>query len=243
MKKIMAFIFATILILNLLPQPSDAFRLSQDNNSVIYGDWEGEKEAWETFYLPCAKYFKLASKNATVLDIAKIAQDEQEKNVSAYTIIHKIMDTTDHARRKMLVKWEKENGYIDTTGEEHLEITPTIRRELLKEIEEEEEKGKEKANQFWWKTAKAGAKFATTITAFVVSIFLKQDISTSAAKATLVFTATSTVIDGAEVMKEFNFFNRFKSKPDVDEEIKLPPPLRNMPKIPANHTRVDLYSL
>jgi hypothetical protein len=140
MKKFMAFIFTTTLILNLLPQTSIALRLSENNNSVIYDAFKGEKEEWEKIYLPHAIHSKLVGQKATVQDIAKIAQEEQEKNISAYTIIHKIIDITNHERSKMLVKWERDNGYIDTDGEEDFEITPTLRYTLLKEIKEEEKR-------------------------------------------------------------------------------------------------------
>jgi hypothetical protein len=238
MKKIMAFIFATVLILNLLPQTSDAFRLNEDNNSVIYDAFKEEKEEWETFYLPHAKHFKIVSKNTTMLDIAKIAQAEQEKNVSAYTIIHKIMDITEHTRCKLLVKWELDNGYIDEEAETRHKITPTVRRELLKEIEEEEQKERERANQFLWETAKTGVMFGSTITAFIVSIFLKKDIDTSASKATLAFIATSAVVSGAEFSTKI--YNKHKKD---KEEIKIPPLRNTDSRLPKNYKRVDLYSL
>lgn len=231
MKKFLTFIFTIALILNLLPQPSEAFRLSEDNNSVIYGDWDGEQERWEQTYLPHAKHAKLVNKNATMLDIAKMYKDEQEKGIFD-TIVHKIMKATHHERGKMLVRWERDNGYIDTEGEEDFKITPTIRRELLKEIEEEKEK------QSFWNTLKVGGKVLTTATSFVVARFIKKDIKEAWTIATLAaVTIATVVIDIADFT-----IKRYNKKGNDDEEIKIPP-LRNMPKIPANHTKVDLYSL
>jgi hypothetical protein len=234
MKKNTIFIFVLTLILNLLPQTSDALKLSEDNNLVIYDEKE-EQEAWEETYLPHAKHTKLVSKNTTMLDIAKIAQAEQEENISAYTIIHKIMDTTHHTRSKMLVKWERDNGYIDTEGEKIYEITPTVRRELLKEIEEEEEKN----NQSFWNELKVGGKVLTTSTAFVVAGFIKKDIKKAWSIATLTAVTIATVIEVVDY--SIKKYKEYK-KTTEDEEIKIPP-LRNMPQIPANHVRVDLYSL
>jgi hypothetical protein len=235
----MAFIFTTVLILNLLPQPSDAFRLSEDNNSVIYGDWEGEKERWEEIYLPHAKRAKLVSKNATMLDIAKMYKNEQEKNPYDDTIVHKIMKTTHHERNKMLIKWERDNGYIVAEIEENNEITPTVRRELLKEIEEEEQKEREKVNQLLWNTAKAIGSTAVLSVTFGVSIWLKRDITEAGKRAIYLTTLATTTISVCDVAKDWIKRSHMNRK---DDEIKIPP-LRNMPQIPANHVKVDLYSL
>jgi hypothetical protein len=235
MKKIMAFIFTTVLILNLLPQQSDAFRLSEDNNSVIY-DYEEEQERWEKFHLPNAKYLKLVSKDATMLDIAKTVKAEQEENISAHTIMHKIMDICAPSHIKMLVKWERDNGYIDTEAEEYFGITPRMRRELLQEIEEEEEK----ENQSFWNGLKLGGNVLTACTAFGVAAFVKKDLYHKATIITLTAVAITTIINVVEFA--IKIYNKYKKSNDEEEEIKIPP-LRNMPKIPANHTRVDLYSL
>jgi hypothetical protein len=232
MKKIWNLFFITVLILNLSPQTSNAFRLNEDNNSVIFSD-EEEKKTWEETYLPHAKRAKLVSKNATMLDIAKTAQDEQEKGIFD-TIVHKIMNTTHHTRSKMIIKWERDNGYIDTESEENYEITPSIRRELLKEIDEEEEKDK----QSFWNGLKVGGNVLTACTAFVVAGFIKKDIYQKATIITLTAVAITTVINVVEFT--IKIYNNYKK--NKDDEIEIPP-LRNMPQIPANHKRVDLYSL
>jgi hypothetical protein len=245
MRKIIAFIFVLALILNLLPQTSNAFKLSENNDSVVYDSFEGEKRQWEELYLPYAKYFKLVGKNATTLNIAKQAQAEQEENISAYTIIHKIMETTNRHRTKLFVKWERDNGYIDREWEEDFEITPSIRRELLKEIEEEEKKESEKENQKSWKVWKVGGKGLTAGAAFVVSLWKERDIKVAFGNAMTVFITVATFLDSweaAEVKGWIKWVKGWFKKDDNDEEIKIPP-LRNLPKIPANHTRVDLYSL
>jgi hypothetical protein len=180
-----------------------------------------------------------------------MAQEEQEKNISAYTIIHKIIDISNHERSKMLVKWERDNGYIDKEGEEDYEITPTLRCTLLKEIDEEEERESEKTEQFSWKKWKARGKVVGTIAGVGISMFVKKDIWTIAAIITLATTAISTGIDVAEIGegegKLWGIWNGIKQlvgfgKPDSEEEIKLPP-LRNMPVIPADHKKIDIRSL
>jgi hypothetical protein len=74
MKENMALIFVVALILNLLSQTSNAWRLDENNTKLIYND-DDEKEEWEKYYLPHAKYSKLVSRNATVLDIAKMTKN------------------------------------------------------------------------------------------------------------------------------------------------------------------------
>jgi hypothetical protein len=229
MKKIMTFIFITALILNLLPQTSTALTLHIKNNSVTYDAFKEEKEMWEKFYLPHAKHFKLISKNATVLDVLKIAKDEEEKGINS-TIIHKIMDTTEHTRCKLLVKWERDNGYIDEEAETRHKITPTVRRELLQEIEEEEKKEK----QFSWEKLKVWGKVYTAGTAFVVAKFFKKDILSAATIATLLAVATTTVIEILAFKEKSN---------DEEDEIKIPPLRNTDSRLPKNYKRVDLYSL
>lgn len=120
----------------------------------------------------------------------------------------------------------------DEKLEQKFDITPTIRNKLLKEIREEEEREAKEENQFWWKNFKAKLKIGTAVTAFVVSIFFKRDIFSAAGIATLSAMTVSTITDVVEVKKDMA---------GDDEEIKLPP-LRNLPELPKNYTRVDVYS-
>jgi hypothetical protein len=229
-KKYSSYITVAVLCLNLFNQTSNAFMLNDTETGLIY-TYEGEKEKWEEWYLPHAKYLKLINETETVLDVAKIAYRQRQTNQKNKTIVWEIMECTPKVRAKMLVKWERDNGYIIPEKEKDLEITPLRRREILREIKEEEERENEIANQISWKKWKTGAKVGGAVAGFVVSMFIKKDIWTIAALITTTVTLAATAIDIWEV-KEVN---------KGAEEIKLPP-LRNMPTIPAGHKRVDVYN-
>jgi hypothetical protein len=236
-------IVVALLCLNLLIQTGNAFVLNEAKTNFTYIN-EDERIDWEQIYLPHAKYAKLVGRNVTVLDIAKIAQKEQEKNISAYTIIHKIIDITNHERGKMLVKWERDNGYIDTEKEEINEITPTFRRELLKEIDEEEEREREKTNQVWWQGSKVALKVVGTLVTYKMVMGTADPVE----KMKILSLGVTICTAGVETIEFLGNWlwnetiGRLRRKSKTEEEIKLPP-LRNMPPIPANHTRVNIYSL
>jgi hypothetical protein len=246
----MALIFTTVLILNLLPQISHAWRLEKNGNDItlIYRD-DDEKEDWKKYDLPHAIHSKLITRKTTVLDIAKMAEKEKQDNPQGETIVQKIQGNTTNERRKMIVKWEKDNEYVDEKVEQLWGITPPIRKQLLAEIEEEEEKESEKTEQFLWKKRKARGKFGTAVTAGVVSIFFKKDILTIAAIVTVSVAAITTTIDILEIGGGWGWrsgWNGIKEllgfgKSDFEEAIKLPP-LRNMPVLPKDYKRVDVYS-
>jgi hypothetical protein len=235
-------IVVALLCLNLLIQTGNAFVLNEEKTNVNYVH-EIEKENWENYYLPHAKYAKLISQSATVLDIAKIAQEEQEKNISAYTIIHKIIDTTLYTRNKMLVKWERDNGYITEELEKELEITPAVRWTLLKEIEEEEERERAKTNQIWWQGSKVALKVVGTLATYKMVMNTADQVE----KMKILSLGVTVCTAGVETI-EFSgkwLWNKTIGrlwKNNDAEEIKLPP-LRNLPVIPKGYKRVDVYSL
>jgi hypothetical protein len=172
-----------------------------------------------------------------MLDIAKIAQDEEEKGINN-TIIHRIMDITEHTRCKLLVKWERDNRYIDAEAEERHKITPHIRYTLLQEIDEEEKK--EKENQIsGWNILKIGGKVLTAGVAAGVSIGSKQEKSTTAIVITAAVAGVTILIDILEVVVK----KCKKSYSKYNEEIKIPPLRNTDSRSPKNHTKVDLYSL
>lgn len=138
-KKCASYVVIAVLCLNLLPQTCNAFKLDKTGIKVIY-DSEVEKKEWETFYLPYAKHFKIVNKTATVLDVAKMAEKEADDE----NLLADIMNRTDYHRKKALVKWEKDNQYIDTKAEKDFNITPATRLQLLAEIREEEKSEREK---------------------------------------------------------------------------------------------------
>jgi hypothetical protein len=226
-KKYISYIIVTILCLNLLPQTSNAFKTNPERTDVVY-DSEVEKDGWKTFYLPYAKHLGLVNKTTTILDIAKKAEEEENND-----LIIEIMNRTHYERGKMLVKWERDNGYISSEKEKDLEITPLVRKKLLAEIDEEEEK----TESFWWKIGKASTKVVSFGATLAISRWLAKDWGASGKNATFTMLTFTTILEAVEAVWAWRW-----RKSKTEEEMKLPP-LRNMPPIPANHTKVDIYSL
>ena len=247
MKKNIVFIFIATLILNLLPQTSNAWRLDENNTKLIYNDAD-EKEDWEKYQLPHAIYSKLVSRKTTVLDIAIMAEKEAQANPAKETIVHRIQDNKTHERRKMIVKWEKDNEYISEELENNWKITPSLRCTLLKEIREEERLAKEK-EQTWWKRIKSDLKIVSFGIAFVGAMFVNKNVEEKtrleialkwAAGTMLTVLTTIEVVEAGEGWVWNKIKGRLR-KGKEDEEIKIPP-LQNMPVLPKNYERVDVYS-
>jgi hypothetical protein len=232
-KKSFSYIIITILCLNLLPQPNNAFQLDETKTDVIYIN-EDEKDNWETRYMPYARHLKLINKTMTIVDVAK----EAEQNPY---LIPDIMKRTLYERGKAIVKWERDNGYIATEAEENFQITPQIRRKMLAEIEEEEEREWGKAYAFSFKVIKAIVCTTSAISAFSVAKYKKLDMTEAVRLTATVFAFVTASVSGLEVIGEVTW-NKIKQWRKGDDEIKLPP-LRNMPVIPKGHRRVDVYSL
>lgn len=240
MKKNIVFIFIATLILNLLPKISAGWTLAENNTKLIYSNAK-EKKDWENYHLPHAKYSKLVSPNTTVLDIAIMAQKEAQANPQDETIVHKIQDNTFSQRKKMIVKWERDNGYIDENIENDLEITPSLRRTLLKEIAEEEMEKKENKN-FSFKIVKAPLKIVSFGVTFGISKWIKRDINEAGKWALIGMTVVITAVEAMEAYCEWSWKKTKRLFTDKnDEEIKLPP-LQNMPDLPKDYERVDVYT-
>ena len=239
-KKYVFHIIIAFFFLNLLTQTSNSFMLNENKDNVIYHNDE-EKKAWEIIYLPYAKHLRLVTKTMTILDLAK-ATEKNEKNID---LISEIMNRTHHERRKLLVKWERDKGYIDTESENLLNITPLIRRKLLAEISEEEENGKKETYNFSFKIGKAIVSSASAIATFSVAKYVGVDVKEATKLTALIFASASAVLNVFEVIGRgtYNIIKRVwkKLKKEHDEEIKIPP-LQNMPVLPKNYERVDVYS-
>lgn len=237
-KKYTSYIIIFVLCLNLVPQTSLAFKLNEQKNDVIY-DTENEKRAWQTFYLPYAKHLKLVPKTTTVLDLAKKTKEDND-NID---LISEIKTRTNHDGAKVIVKWEKDNGYIDTKAEKDFGITLPIRKKLLTEIEEEEEKEKKETNQFRWKTGKSDLKFISFGATLAISRWLAKDWDKAGKYATFAVVGASTLADVIEAGGGWIWSNTigrlWKSK---DDKTKLLP-LGKLPKLPENYQKIDIYSL
>jgi hypothetical protein len=232
-KKCLSYIIITLLCFNLLPQTSNAFKLNEAKTDVIYDS--GEKEDWENVYLPYAKHLGLVNKATTVLDIVKKAEEEKNND-----LIIEIMNRTHYSGAKLVIKWERDNKYVDEKLERKWEITPLVRKKLLTEIEEEEEREKEKTIQSISQGIKTILKIASAGVAFKLAIEKEEEWKKAAKKAAFYITATITVIEVVDFVRVWTW-NKISRFWRGDEEIKLPP-LQNMPTIPPNHTRVDVYS-
>ena len=242
MKKNILFIFIATLILNLLPQISNAWKLDHSGSTIklIYRD-NDEKEDWEEYQLPHAIHSKLISQNTTVLDIAIMAEKEAQANPQDETIVHKIQNNKRHSRRKMFVKWERDNEYIDETIEKNWEITPSLRRTLLKEIAEEEMEKKENKN-FSFKIVKTPLKIVSFGLTFGISKWIKGDINEAGKWALIGMTAVITAVEAMEAYCEWSWKKTKQLFTDKnDEEIKLPP-LQNMPVLPKDYKKVNVYT-
>jgi hypothetical protein len=234
-KKYISYVIITLLCLNLLTQTSSAFKLNEAKTDVIY-DSENEKDGWENLYLPHAKHLGLVNKKTTILDIVKKAEEEKNND-----LIIEIMNRTHYERAKMLVKWEKDNGYIISEKEKYLEITPLVRKKLLAEIEEEEERESEKTYNFSLKVIKATVCTASAIATFTVAKYKKLDMKEAVRLTATIFAFVTAGVSGLEVIGEVTW-NKIKQWGKGEDEIKLPP-LRNMPEIPKGHKKIDVYSL
>jgi hypothetical protein len=245
-RQCVSYVTIIFLCLNLSPQPSNAFKLNDTKDDVIY-DSKEEKEDWETDYLPYAKHLKLVNKTTTILDIVK--KSEEERNTS---LITEIMNCTHHERSKLIVKWERDKGFIDKEMEEDYGITPTTRLRLLAEIKEEE-KETEKKEMLFWKIVKTGVKVLPPLYVFGKVVYEKgfnrKDIGEACATSLFTMTGLGTIVEVIETGRAMAWngiawllegIKKLVPFGKSDEEIKLPP-LRNLPTIPPNHTRVDIY--
>ena len=242
-KKYVSYIIAVVLCLNLLPQINYAFKLDEAKTCIIYHNDE-EKKEWETFYMPYAKHLRLVNKKTTMLELAKAI----EKETPEENLIAEIMNRTIHERDKLLVKWERDNGYIVEEVEEARNITPTKRLKLLQEVREEERLAKEK-EQTWWKRIKSDLKIVSFGIAFVGAMFVNKNVEEKtrleialkwAAGTMLTVLTTIEVVEAGEGWVWNKIKGRLR-KGKEDEEIKIPP-LQNMPVLPKNYERVDVYS-
>ena len=232
-KKWVSYSIIAVLCLNLLPRPSNAFKLNEAKDDVIYHS-DIEKEGWENFYLPYAKHLKLVNKTTTILDIAK--KSEETGDIS---LISEIKNRTHQERAKLIVKWERDNRYIDTESEKNYEITPTIRMKLLKEIEEEEKEQKEKYN-FGWKLCKTALTTLSFSGTFGVAKYKGIDTTEATKLTALIFMGLSAAINIAEITLS-GTWNTIRRLWNGEEEIKLPP-LQNMPELPKDYKKVDVYT-
>jgi hypothetical protein len=237
-KKYVSYVIITVLCLNLFPQKNSAFVLNEIKDNLIYEN-EEEKDAWETFYLPYAKHLKLVNKTTTMLDIAKDFEKEARDNPQGYTIVHKIMNRTYYERNKLIVKWERDNGYIAKEVEEERNITPIKRFQLLTEIEEEEEREKEKTYNSRFRGIKTLVSVAAAGFTFGREKHTEKDIKEVFKSTALACAAVSAVVNIAEVTLS-GTWNTIRRLWNGEEEIKLPP-LRNMPVLPKDYKRVDVY--
>ena len=238
-KKYVSYVIITVLCLNLFPQKNSAFVLNEIKDNLIY-ESEEEKDAWETFYLPYAKHLKLVNKTTTMLDIAKDFEKEARDNPQGYTIVHKIMNRTYYERNKLIVKWERDNGYIAKEVEEERNITPIKRFQLLTEIEEEEEREKKESNQFWWNTAKAIGSVVTFGVGFIVAGGLRGEIKEAGKQATILATLATTLISVMDVAR--GWIAKFWTEDLTGHpEIKTIDDLIKLPELPKDYKRVDVY--
>ena len=241
-KKYLSYIIISILCLNLLNQTINAFVLNEAKTDVIYDETYDEKESWEKHYLPAAKVLKIVPKKTTMLDLAKAAERDNGRMISD------IINRTHYERKKLVVKWEKENGYIDKDLEEDFEITPSKRFRLLQEIREEEESEKRENRNFAFKIGKAPLKIASFCVTFGVAMWIKKDINEAGKHAILGMLAITTAVEVMEAYCEWSWNKLKKLFTGKNENdltghpvIKTKEDLLEPPKLPANYKRVDVY--
>lgn len=248
-KKCASYIIIAILCFSLLTPTSNAFVLNEPKTDVIFNGYTEENENWIDFYLPIAKVLKIVPQKTTMLDLAKAAERDNGRMISY------IINRTHYEREKLVVKWERDNGYIDEEVEKDFKITPAIRLQLLAEIREEEESEKKGNRNFVFKVGKAPLKIISFGITFGGTMFLNKNVKGAnkweiALKwATIGTLFVITAIEAIESYCEWSW-DKMKRiwKVKDDEEIDTGNPrirtkedIVKLPSLPENYERVDVY--
>ena len=234
-KKYLSYIIISILCLNLLPQTCNAFVLNEAKTVVIYDESTNEEGDWEEHYLPTAKVLKLVPKGTTMLDLAKAAESDNGR------MIADIMNRVHYERHKLLVKWEKDNKYIDEEREKYYEVTPAKRLKLLAEIREEEEKEKKESNQFIWNNLKVFGSIGTLVVTYGVAKWVNRDINQLCKIITTFAMLVTAFISVADVARGW-ITRLWPEDLTGHPKIKRKSDIINLPNPPKNYERVDVYS-